>query len=110
MRLTALVLARESSEDGDEDEDMSAPAGAAYESKSGGIMDVLNDMMDKAETQLAELRKAEATAKGNYDLLKQGLVDQLANDNKDMDTEKKNKAANEEGEATAEGDLDVTVS
>merc|ERR1719482_273770 len=87
----------------------SAPAAAAYESKSGGILDVLNDMQDKAETQLSELRKAEATAKGNYDLLKQGLTDQLGNDNKELDAAKSNKAASEEGKATAEGDLSVTV-
>eukprot|EP00929_Paragymnodinium_shiwhaense_P069382 TRINITY_DN349_c0_g4_i2.p1 TRINITY_DN349_c0_g4~~TRINITY_DN349_c0_g4_i2.p1 ORF type:complete len:540 (-),score=243.01 TRINITY_DN349_c0_g4_i2:257-1690(-) len=66
-------------------------------------------MQEKAETQLSEMRKAEATAKGNYDLLKQGLDDQLANDNKDMDAEKKGKAAAEEGKATAEGDLSVTI-
>merc|ERR1719502_1633725 len=88
---------------------MAAPAAAAYESKSGGILDVLNDMQDKTESQLSELRKAEATAKGNYNVLKQGLTDQLANDNKEMDTQKSTKAANEEGKATAEGELSVTI-
>jgi len=109
-RLTALVQASEGSDDSDEDDLAGAPAAAAYESKSGGILDVLNDMQEKAETQLSELRKAEATAKGNYDLLKQGLTDQLANDNKELADAKSGKAADEEGKATAEGDLSVTVS
>jgi len=109
QRLTALIQAQQSSDADDEDMETGAPAGAVYESKSGGILDVLNDMQEKAESQLSELRKAEATAKGNYNVLKQGLTDQLANDNKEMDTQKKNKAANEEGKATAEGELSATV-
>jgi len=108
-RLTALIQAQQGSDSEEDDMETGAPAAAAYESKSGGILDVLNDMQDKAETQLSELRKAEATAKGNYNVLKQGLTDQLANDNKEMETEKSNKAANEEGKATAEGELSVTV-
>jgi len=106
QKLVALVQQR--SDDEDEDEEASAPAGDAYESKSGGILDVLGDMQEKAEGQLAELRKVEVTAKQNYDMLKQGLSDQLANDNKDMDAMKANKAKAEEGKATAEGDLSIT--
>eukprot|EP00929_Paragymnodinium_shiwhaense_P118141 TRINITY_DN8987_c1_g1_i1.p1 TRINITY_DN8987_c1_g1~~TRINITY_DN8987_c1_g1_i1.p1 ORF type:complete len:707 (-),score=311.13 TRINITY_DN8987_c1_g1_i1:196-2316(-) len=108
QKLVALVQARQDAEDEDEDAETSAPAGAAYESKSGGILDVLGDMQEKAESQLSELRKVEVTAKGNYDLLKQGLSDQLTNDNKDMEAMKANKAKAEESKATAEGDLSVT--
>ena len=36
------------------------PAAATYKSHSGGILDVLEDMKEKAEGQLSELRKAEA--------------------------------------------------
>merc|ERR1719301_352905 len=47
-----------------EDDDMAelgAPAPAAYKSRSGGIVDVLTDMKEKADAQLSELRKKEKT-------------------------------------------------
>merc|ERR1712008_384478 len=52
------------------DEEFGAPAAAAYKAHSGGIIDVLEDMKEKAESQLAELRKAEEAAKHNYEMLK----------------------------------------
>merc|ERR1712008_569277 len=42
----------------DEDDEYSALAAAAYKSQSGGIVEVLEDMNEKAEGQLSELRKA----------------------------------------------------
>merc|ERR1719323_2885934 len=89
--------------------DMGAPAAAAYKSHSTGILDVLEDLKEKAEEQLSKLRKAETSAKHNYAMLKQSLTDQLAADNKDMSDEKASKAASEEAKATAEGDLANTV-
>lgn len=72
-------------------------------------MDVLEDLKEKAESELADLRKAESNAKHNYDMLKQSLDDQSAADNKDKDEESKAKSAATETQATAEGDLSVTV-
>jgi len=109
QRLVALVQAQQNADADDEDSETGAPAAAAYENKSGGIIDVLNDMMEKAESQLSELRKAESKAAGNYAGLKMGLEDQLGYDNKELDQAKTNKAAAEEGKATAEGELAVTV-
>merc|ERR1719207_309051 len=88
---------------------MAAPAAAAYESKSGGIVDVLEDMKDKAETELADLRKAETAASHNYDMLKQSLIDSIAADTKDKEenTAKSSEAA--ETQAAAEGDLAIAV-
>jgi len=90
------------------DEEFGAPAAAAYKSQSGGIIDVLEDMKEKAESQLAELRKAEETAKHNYEMLKQSLEAQIAADSKDMKEEKAGKAEAEEAKAEAEGDLEMT--
>merc|ERR1719174_13963 len=73
-----------------------------------GILDVLEDLKDKAETELAEARKAESTTKHNYKMMKQSLEDQMANDNKDMDAEKASKEGAEEEKAVAEGDLAST--
>jgi len=103
-RLLALAQVDESS-----DEALAAPAAAAYKSQSGGIIEVLEDMKEKAESQLAELRKAEETAKHNYDMLKQSLEAQIAADTKDMKEEKNGKAEAEEAKAEAEGDLEVTT-
>jgi len=105
QRLVALV--QQSSDE--DDSDVGAPAAAVYKSHSSSIFDTLEDLKEKAETQLSELRKAESEAKHNYEMLKQGLEDQLAADNKGMDEEKASKASDEEEKATAEGDLSVTI-
>jgi len=104
-KLMALVQARQ----GDEDAELGAPAAKAYSSQSGGIVDVLEDLKEKAEGELAEARKAESSAKHNFGMMRQSLEDQLAADNKDMSEQKSAKAAVAEGKATAEGDLATTI-
>jgi len=91
------------------DEEFGAPAAATYKSQSGGIIDVLEDMKEKAESQLAEVRKAEVAAKHNYAMLKQSLEAQIAADTKDMKEEKAGKAEAEEAKAEAEGDLEMAT-
>merc|ERR1740121_2037531 len=71
-------------------------------------MDVLEDLKEKAEGQLSDLRKAETNTRHNYDMLKQSLEDQIANDDKHKANEKAGKAAAEESKAGAEGDLTMT--
>merc|ERR1711982_230653 len=78
-KLLALVQSRE-----DDDQEPGAPAASVYKSHSGNIVDVLEDMKEKADEQLSALRKAELAAKHNYDMLKQSLEDQLAQSNKDL--------------------------
>jgi len=107
QRLTALVQSQQNSDDSDMD--LGAPAAATYKTHSSSIVDVLEDLKEKAEGQLSDLRKAETSAKHNYEMLKQSLEDQMGADNKDMSAEKKAKAASEEAKAVAEGDLSVTV-
>jgi len=93
----------------DSDEETGAPEAAAYESKSGGIVDTLNGLLDKAEGQLDAATKEETTAKNNYDLKKQALTDEMKYANKDMDAAKKGLAESSEIKAAAEGDLGVTT-
>jgi chromosome segregation ATPase len=69
----------------------------------------LVDLKEKAEGQLADLRKAESATKHNYNMLKQSLTDQMEADGKDMSEEKTFKASTEESKAVAEGDLAETV-
>merc|ERR1711865_1214302 len=66
-------------------------------------------MGEKAESELADVRKAETNAAHNYDMLKQSLTAQVGADNKDKDDETSAKNAAEETQATADGDLTNTV-
>merc|ERR1719352_492683 len=104
-----MALVQQQTGSDDADSELGAPAAAVYKTHSTSIFDVLGDMREKAEDQLDELRKAESTATHNYNMLKQSLEDEMENDNKDMDEEKSLKAASEEQQATAEGDLAETV-
>merc|ERR1719305_2184244 len=104
QKLVALVQSQNS-----DDQEPGAPAAATYKSHSSGIVDVLEDMKEKAEGSLSDLRKDETNSKHNYDMLKQSLDDQMAADTKDMDDEKAAKAEASEGKATAEGDLEETI-
>jgi chromosome segregation ATPase len=107
-KITALLQAQS----GDEDlalelQPAGAPDPAAYKSKSGGIVSVLEDMLEKAKGELATAQKADMNAKFDFDMLKQKLEDMMANGNKVMDETKKAKAAAEEAKATAQGELDT---
>mmetsp|Transcript_60389 Transcript_60389/g.93943 ORF Transcript_60389/g.93943 Transcript_60389/m.93943 type:complete len:687 (-) Transcript_60389:39-2099(-) len=106
QKLVALVQSKQ----GDEDNEVGAPAAAVYKSHSSGIIDTLEDLKEKAESELADARKAETSAKHNYGMMKQSLDDQMAADTKDLNEEKAAKAASEEAKATAEGDLSTTIS
>uniref|UniRef100_A0A7S1PNG7 Uncharacterized protein n=1 Tax=Alexandrium catenella TaxID=2925 RepID=A0A7S1PNG7_ALECA len=107
QKLLGLVQAKEGAEA--DDEDFGAPAAATYKSHSSNIIEVLEDMKEKAEEQLSDLRKAETSAKHNYAMLKQSLEDQKAADTKDFQEQKLAKSAADESQATAQGDLATTV-
>jgi len=106
-KLMALVQNKQTDED--TDLDFGAPAAAAYKSHSSSIVDILEDLKEKAEEELAEARKAEMNAQHNFDMLKQSLDDQIAADSKDMAQAKSAKSSAAEAKATAEGDLSQTV-
>jgi hypothetical protein len=104
--LLGFVQERGGSED--DDAEFGAPAPDAYKSKSGGIVDVLNDMKEKAEEDLSELRKAENNLKHNYDMLKVSLEDSIKAAQHEMDEAKKDMAEAKETKSVAEGELVVT--
>jgi len=92
-----------------DEDDAGAPSAAAYKSHSSSILDLLEDLRDKASGELSGLRKAESNAKHNFNMLKQSLEDQIAADKKDMAAEKTAKAGATQDKATADGDLGTTV-
>lgn len=73
-KLMALVQSQ------NEDGELGAPAAAVYKTHSTGIFDLLEDLKEKGEGELSDLRKAETNAAHNYAMLKQSLEDQMAAD------------------------------
>merc|ERR1719382_1455875 len=92
QRLTALVQ--------DDAEDMGAPDAEVYEGHSGGIVDTLSGLLEKAETQLGNAQNKETMALHEFELLRQSIEDAIVYNKKELAGEKK---------ATAEGDLEVTT-
>jgi len=87
---------------------VNAPEAKAYESHSGGILDTLADMQDKAEGLLSDARKAEVNARHAFELLAQSLKDELKVQNEELSNTRRQLAATSEVKGQAEGDLATT--
>merc|ERR1719428_2466780 len=107
-KLTALLQNQQSSED--TSDETGAPAAAVYKGKSGGIIETMQDLYEKAEAQLEEARGTEKKSLQAFQMLAQSLKDEIKYATKDMDKAKKSLGASEEAKAAAEGDLAVTTS
>jgi len=107
MDAAGIASFMQSSSD-DDDSEAGAPDAAVYESHSGGIIDTLTGLLDKAETQLNSATGTETANKNNFDQLKQSLTDEIKYANSDIDDAKKGLAESNEIKASAEGDLAVT--
>merc|ERR1719181_907728 len=107
-KVQALLQATQGSSDSDlEFQPAGAPDPAAYKSKSGGILSVLEDMLEKAKAELASAQKAEMNSAFDFKMLKQKLEDAIAFGEKQLAETKKAKAAAEEAKAVAEGELET---
>ena len=104
-RLTALVQSSQT----DDDDDMGAPDPTVFESSSGGVVGVLNDLLEKAQGELEAARQKEQADLNNFEMLKGSLTDEIKFANKEMDEAKQSKSGSEETKATAQGDLGVTT-
>ena len=78
----ALVQSRPSSND--DDGELSAPVFVACKSHSSSMVDVLSDVLDKAQTEFDDTRHVESNAAHNFSMLHQSLEDQLAQLNRDL--------------------------
>jgi len=108
-QLTAFVQSSQESSDSDSDsQEPGAPASAVYQGQTGGIIETMAGLTEKAEAQLDKARKTETTNVQNYQMLKQSLEDEISFANKDMDDAKKGLSESQEKKANAEGDLAVT--
>merc|ERR1719201_1663223 len=73
-----------------------------------GVLDVLNDLLEKAQGELDGARAKENTDMQNFQMLKQSLTDEIKFANKEKNEASTSKSASAEAKATAEGDLGVT--
>merc|ERR1719428_1831706 len=94
--------------DDDSDAELGAPDPEVYKSHSGGILDVLADMKEKAEAELSDLRKAETNAKQNFNMLKGSLEGEIGAAEHEKTQTETEKAEATELKAVSEGDLAVT--
>merc|ERR1719463_193255 len=105
-RLTALVQSNQQS--ADSEDDMGAPEAAVYKDHSAGIVGTLEDLLDKAQSQLDDAVKKETASQYNFEMLKQSLENEIKFATKELDAAQKGIAASTEEKALAEGELDVT--
>merc|ERR1719502_2298384 len=87
-KLTALLQDSQESEDGSDS--LGAPAAAVYKGQSGGIIETMQDLYEKAEAQLEEARKTENKAVQAYEMLAASLKDEIKYATIDMNKAKKN--------------------
>jgi chromosome segregation ATPase len=95
--------------DGDEDLSFQPQATtSSYSSQSGGIVDTLEDMREKAEESLSSTRKDEMEAAHAFALLKQSLEDEISVSKKQLSQATLQKSTTEEDLHAAEEELTTT--
>merc|ERR1719456_666305 len=85
-RLTALVQSSSSEDEGEGD--VGAPDPAVYKSHSGDIVATLEGLLEKAKAQLDEARHTETADLHNFELMAQGLEDEIKFGQKELDEAK----------------------
>jgi len=88
---------------------VSAPEANAYESQSGGIVEMLNKLLDKFIEERTQLGKEEMNSKHAYDMLMQDLKAQIGQAESDRDEKSEFKAETLQAKADAQGDLKDTT-
>jgi hypothetical protein len=101
-KLTALIQANNA------DDEAGAPDPATYENQSGGIVDTMNGLLEKAQANLDTARNTETANIQAYEMLSQGLKDEVKFANKEKTEAAQSKSASEEKKASAEGDLEIS--
>jgi len=108
--LQSLLQSQSETSDSDEDLQLQPQATAsAYESKSGGILDTIAEMQAKAEDSLMKTRKEEMSAQHSYQMLKQGLEDEIKVKKKQLAEASQRRTAAEEDLHQAQAGLATTT-
>jgi len=97
-------------QDPDEGLAVSAPEANAYESQSGGVIEMLEKLLDKFIEERTTLEKEEMNSKHAYDMLMQDLNAQVGQATTDRGEKAEFKAQTLQSKADAEGDVKDTTS
>lgn len=109
-KLSALLQSFQNSDDDSLSQELAgAPAAAVYESKSGTIVETLEDILQKARAQLDAAEKAEMNNIHNFEVLKASIEDEIATDTKSLKDVQMTKSQSMEELASAKSDLAVTI-
>merc|ERR1719487_2477541 len=82
---------------------------SAYESKSGGIVEQIGDMKEKAEETLSGARNTEMKEEHNFQMMAQSLNDAITNLKEKLSAAKSSIAAYTEENGKAKGELEETT-
>merc|ERR1719214_429161 len=96
-------------QDPDEGLAVSAPEANAYEFQSGGVVEMLEKLLDKFIEERTTLEKEEMNAKHAYDMLMQDLNAQVSQAQTDRDEKAEFKSETLQSKADAQGDLQDTT-
>lgn len=106
QRLMALIQSQhvQAEQEEDEDDDQQEPklAKSPYTSRSGDIVETLEDMKQQAIVQLRKMEDDEIKAQGDYQLLKQSLEAEIAEEQQALEENKKKKGEALKEHAAAE--------
>merc|ERR1719326_2603746 len=94
----AALMQMDSKQDG-------APDVAAYQSQSGGIVEMLEGLLKKFKEELADVEAAETSRVQNYDMNMIQLSDLIAHSKADREAKAETKANTAAESAKAKGDL-----
>eukprot|EP00933_Yihiella_yeosuensis_P016764 TRINITY_DN141_c1_g1_i2.p1 TRINITY_DN141_c1_g1~~TRINITY_DN141_c1_g1_i2.p1 ORF type:complete len:685 (+),score=286.78 TRINITY_DN141_c1_g1_i2:89-2143(+) len=86
-----------------------APAAPAYEAKSGGIIQVLEEMKEKARSDMDDIEQQSSKALHSFKMEEQALQAQISADKKEQQEVNSLKAEAQEEKATAESSLQVAA-
>jgi len=89
--------------------DVSAPEANAYESQSGGVVDMLNKLQDQFSGEQRKLEKDELGANNAYEQVMQQLADDVENAKFEINKKTKLRADTEQNKAEFKGDLAQTT-
>jgi len=108
-KLSALMQGTEDDAEDDGFGNLGAPSAKAYQGHSSGITDLLEDLKQKAVSQLKELRKEEANGQHNFDLMKGSLTQEIKVANGEMAEAKETKNVASQVQSQTEGDRAVST-
>merc|ERR1719436_736367 len=86
-----------------------APEAYAYESQSGGVISMLENLKDEFGTKKSELDKEEANSQYAFEQIMQQLTNNVADAEHEIEKKTKTKAETEQAKSDAEGDLAQTT-